>query len=175
MPYNVILTVSAGSVSGIQAYVGRDVLTTTIGTIDAWCIDVLHDISLGNNSYSYDLGPFPPSITATQAREIAGLMVLGNTFLDDPSTSDKNNVSAAIQLAIWQVEYGNLVYTGGNSTLDGLYATYLGEAPNLSGNGEALIALDGQQGLATVPEPMSLALFGTALLGLQIARRKFNG
>lgn len=178
MPYNDTLDLTAPV--SVEAYVGQDVLTTSIGTIDAWCIDMYHDINLGGGqSLPYSIGTITDNgaglpLSNLQILEISGLMTYGDAQM---VTAPSNDVSAAIQLAIWTVEYPTFAYTGGDPDLSALLANDLSLAPGLASGstGFALIPLNGQQGLAMadpVPEPISIAVFGSALLGLGVARRR---
>jgi hypothetical protein len=77
-----------------------------------WCLDVFDIISLPytyqvNTFAAGDVRPGVQVMTAGQIRQIAGLMLLGNTMFSD----------AAIQLAIWRVEYGALFTSSASGTL----------------------------------------------------------
>jgi hypothetical protein len=66
-----------------------------------WCLDVFDTINLPytyqvNVFHAGDVRPGITNLTTAQVRQIAGLMVLGNTMFSN----------AAIALAIWRVEYG---------------------------------------------------------------------
>ncbi|HTV89171.1 MAG TPA: PEP-CTERM sorting domain-containing protein [Stellaceae bacterium] len=185
MPYEEMLTIDS-PISPTQGYVGQLVLTTSTGaTIDAWCIDLFHDGSLGNQDSVYAIEPIVTNndpnyssgtpLTTTQIDEIAGLIAYGDNLLEtdatDP-TADPDQDSAAVQLAIWEVEYPTLSYSGASANLIDEANDIYGLAPSLMGSAVELEGLDGQQSYATlVPEPASMTLFGTALLGL-IGRRR---
>jgi hypothetical protein len=161
---------------------GQIVLTTSIGMIDAWCIDLFHDIYVGGGqNLPYTTGAFSTNgggglLTTTQTQEIAGLIVYGDALLNGGGGTPDD--SLATQLAIWSVEYpDDFTYSAGASVTAETNA-FIALAPDLPGDGVALISLNGQQGLATatpastgittsdMPEPASLALVSAGLLGL---------
>ena len=163
---------------------GQIVLTTSIGIIDAWCIDLFHTIYVGGGqNLPYDTGTISTNgagqpLSATQAEEIAGLIVHGNAMLAGGGTPDD---SLATQLAIWSIEYGNLLSYSAGASVTAETNALVALAPDLSGDGVALISLDGLQGLATasasdeqtgadITEPASIALVGVGILGLGLLR-----
>ncbi len=159
---------------------GQIVLTTSIGIIDAWCIDLFHTIYVGGGQdLAYSTGPIATngegqSLTDTQVAEIAGLIVYGDSLLTGGGGTPDD--SLATQLAIWSIEYpAEFTYTAGTSVTAETNAL-IELAPELSGDDVALISLDGLQGLATanpstttsssIPEPTSFLLLAGGALGL---------
>jgi hypothetical protein len=173
---------------GGSVFVGAGQIQLQIGsaTLPAWCVDLLNQLSTSSTTLTISslttagVGGGNPTLTSTQIGQIGALMVHGNALVTaNPGT----NVSAAIQLAIWSVEYTGLSFDDANfyPGLPALVTTYLG---NVSGvnplwapvlNVTLLSDSPGNQSLGFVtPIPGALPLFitGLGLLGAGIARRK---
>jgi hypothetical protein len=160
----------------VTAYVGQIVLTTSLGTLAVWCIDVFHDIGLGFQDLSYVTGEIANDfngnqLSAEQISEIAGLVVHGDALLANGGTSSD---SAATQLAIWSIEYPSFGYNGASSTTISETNALIAMAPSLVGSANALISLDGTQSFAVdpIPEPASLSVLAAGIMALgSIGRR----
>ena len=180
MTYRIIVYVTP---PGELAYAGPFTLNGKSWDL-AWCVDLYDNIYLGaqNPSLTYQVAGFgttndpiaPISFlnldTDTQHR-IAGLMQKGDNLLWNLKGGDPNEVAAAIQLAIWSVEYGDAFsYSGASELVQTLADKYLGE-PLTSNHG--LMLWDGQhQTLGQIPEPMTIAILGVGILGLGLARKR---
>lgn len=156
-------------------------------TLPAWCLDVSTYLT---NTGSYQIAPLTtagaggmnPSLTTTQIGQIGSLMANGNALIKLNAGTD---VSAAIQLAIWQTEYGaSFSYAPGSvssGVLD-LVTTYLADVATGGAWGSAvtnvsLLSQPGNQTLGFVnsgfstgetplPTTLTMMLGGLAFVGL---------
>jgi len=175
-------------VAGESGLAGQIILTNSAGgTVDAWCIDLFHDVYLGSgqnltytgeaiaNASNGDGG----TLTGLQASEVAGLVNYGNALIAaGGATLDQ---SAGIQMAIWSTELPGLTFTGPSAAVTD-WDTYVSLAPTLAAtvDVEALVSLTGTQELAAydtqIPEPSSLLLLGFGILLLAgLNRQKTAG
>jgi len=157
-----------------------------MGSIVAWCVDLFHLVQTGGGqnlhyalgTFTTDNAPAPTALSATQLAEIANLASYGQSLIGTAQGTTDN--LAAVQLAIWSVEYPTFTYTGASGAP--VAATLL-QASSGTGRATGLLALDGTQTFVTadqgvndaasVPEPATLALLssGLALFGVTVRRR----
>ncbi len=156
--------------------------------IIGFCVDLYHNIfvSVGSQlpiSLDYHRAQLTSDgngigLSSAQASQIGGLATLGFTIAGS-SDSDKFVKLAAIQQAIWTIEYPTLSFDGSGSFAgQQAYAdAFVAAAPSLRGGARAFYADDGQtQGfvVAGVPEPASWALMigGFVMVGASVRRRR---
>jgi hypothetical protein len=145
----------------------------TSSTILAWCLDI-YDFLQGSGSYTVGSQLSPP----LNNNKIGGLMQEGNNYIAQAAggslminniTYNTADISAAAQIAIWSLEYGNLTYSissTASSTNFHALVTYL------EGNAALNVAYltlnqSGNQTLGTLPVPSPI--LGGGLPGLILA------
>jgi hypothetical protein len=161
--------------------------------IAAWCLDV-YDYLQSSGTYTVTglttsgSGGSNPTLSLTQIGEIGGLILQGNSFI--ANNTDSPLASAAIQIAIWMVEYSNFSSNISSSsalgTLAWEYYNYItngtwGRDVQVSllseANNQDLAFIDPNFSLPGTPIPGTLFLFagGLGLIGMVGARKRRNG
>jgi hypothetical protein len=188
-----------GGAAGRFLVEARDTVTFAPSTFYAFCIDVTTDLF----TYSpYTSSSLIPGISdASKLAQVAAIMFHSGAALDAVGTADeKNSVSAALQLAIWEILYeptasdysiadGNFSVFYDFDPLITLTDSFLAnvESGTWTGDATTLRALVSQTGTsqnliyqvntAAVPEPASWALMilGFGFVGAALRRRRELG
>jgi hypothetical protein len=129
-------TVNISSPTTISGAAGLLVLTTASGDIETWCVDVYDYLNMSGTfvigTLTNDSAPGGPNpLSDAQIGQIGALVENGDALVNaPPSGYTANDVGAAIQLAIWQVEYPAFSYSWAPSeaNADALAATYYADA-----------------------------------------------
>lgn len=122
-------TLGVSGESGLAGEVALNVTSPSTYTLDAWCIDIQHNLTNGGTLTTSN--PSGSSLNATQVSQIGALIQNFNngnaaTLASSVTTNTNSgqtaagNASSALQMAIWAIEYGNgtVSYGGtGNNTL----------------------------------------------------------
>ena len=196
LPYGMTVQLAGGVLGAVSSLAGQQILTVNNGstynpaglyTLAAWCIDFPHHISIGSIGIDYTVGVLTDDHIGTtpttsnplsplQAQEIGGLVRYGNQQM---AIAPSNLLSAAIQAAIWNIEYGSH-YSGSDLSLLAAITSLEALAPSLlSTSGQVLNSFHSGTDLYEfqslefyVPEPMTISVMAVGLLGLAAARRR---
>jgi hypothetical protein len=177
----VTLDYSAGTITGLginlltpdamPGIAGQIHLTTAIGTFDIWCVDLTDNFVPTGGTYrvrtSADLllEPGLPPLSPAQIGEMGALALHGDFLVAHPGIYSSEQVAAAIQIAIWDIEYGTaFTYEALGSPIDsepplpsGLVAQYISNVGTGNPWDEyfefGVFSATGNQTLLWAPEP----------------------
>lgn len=185
------INITDGTNSFSNIIAGQIALTASVSggvggpfVLYAWCVDLYHDIYLGQNSYAYTVAGAvvtdDSNGTALSTTVSNKLMTLAGAKAGDA------NFSSAVQLAIWKTEYAGFAFTA-NATVTNYVASLQTYAASNSAPATSMRSLSGAQNLITdgisltfsgnsqanaVPEPASMALIGVGVPTLVGVRRR---
>jgi hypothetical protein len=149
--------------------------TTAYGTVLAFCVDLSTELNHSGGTYtagrSADLTT-TLGLTHTQIGEIGALLVHAQGLIGDAtSTNTAPDIAAALQLAIWDVEYAPDFSFYAPAIVLSDYQTYLNDAQNVWAPYFNYVSLNeaGNQTLVALPEPSTWAMMSLGFAGLGFA------
>jgi hypothetical protein len=178
VPNPVVVDISfAGTAE--RGYAGQITLDTVqLGQLPAWCLDIYDYLGMPAD---YVTGRLNVGGLDTPAdRAIAALMAHGDALIAAGGSAD---VSAAIQIAIWDEEYAatvpglTIAPESDAPAISVLAAGYLWDAASGTWTASGAVVTLSQGGNQTMgyvdaPEPAGALVFLTACLGLAVVRRR---
>lgn len=143
-----------------------------------YCVDFTHEI-YGNTSWDVNVTNLNNSangaFSSTRLDNKKTYLVMAWLITQMESTTNQNE-QAQLQWAIWSFSGGHSPYFNNNALVDDALEAVLG---GFRGNGWEVLTPIGSYGQeflvdtpAATPEPSSMLLFGTVLLGLSFVMRK---
>lgn len=172
---NVTLNDAALGVSNEYGGSGQVTLTGTNtlgGSLATFCVDILHQL-LNSGVFTKQI-----SLAPVLSSEVNALM----THVI-PTLASNGNASSALQVAIWTEEYGHGLTISAASDVLSLANTYVGNVSNGSWKADptmTVAVLSGagvtqdQAYLTAVPEPASIVLFASSLLGAGLIHQRMR-
>ena len=141
-------------------------------SLNTWCVDIYDDLA-GSSSFSSILRY---ASTDSVFGKIDALISHATTQL----LSQDYNASAAIQVAIWEVEYGSAVSISSSQGVDDLAKTYVSNVQNGTWQADSKTAVSvlhvagnqDQAYLTNVPEPAGMGMLVAGLIGIGIIGKR---
>ena len=192
------LTIQEGANSAGIYYAGPIIFTINGGPVVVWCDDLYNDVFLGSSPQYYlvSAASYLSPLSIGTIRDIAGLAFQGTQeSLANTLTPARG---AEFQLAIWELEYGNIqdiadggIQTGVDSLLGSAHQFFTDmntagwgyaelDSPGCGQQPDAITYTNGCQlqgqiyvhPLDRVPEPVTLSIFGAGVAGAIGLRRR---
>ncbi len=186
------LTYDTGTITGLPitfltgttgtGYTGQIHMSNVDGsgqTLDVWCVDLVNNFVATGGTYGIHTPAYLltspngiPSLSLTQIGELGALALHGDSLVANPGSYTSDQVAAAIQIAMWDIEYGDaFTYDPLGSPVDtappnpsGLVDQYIS---NVEGGpwggyfGFAVFSAVGNQVVIYAPEPNITVFTGT--------------